>query len=135
VTKAGRAVAPVASLAAGLLIGLLGAFVQAHRSVLLFGDRYLVIPWGVLIVLVVLLIAIRGVTVGTRSRWSGWLLLAGWIAMTVFLASETAGGDIAISSGARQRAYLLVGAIMGSTIATLPGRPLRPTARQDAEAS
>jgi hypothetical protein len=55
--------------------------------------------------------------------------------MTVFLASETAGGDIAISSGARQWAYLLVGAIMGSTIATLPGRPLRPTARQDAEAS
>jgi hypothetical protein len=101
----------------------------------MFGDRYLVIPWGVLIVLVVLLIAIRGVTVGTRSRWSGWLLLAGWIAMTVFLASETAGGDIAISSGARQWAYLLVGAIMGSTIATLPGRPLRPTARQDAEAS
>jgi len=134
VTDAGRRLAPVASLIAGLVIGLMGAFVQAHRSVLVLGDRYMVLPWGVVIVLAVLVVAIRGVTLGAKSRWSGWLLLAGWIAMTVFLASETAGGDIAISSGIRQWAYLLVGAVIGSAVATLPGRPLRPTPVRDLDA-
>ena len=133
-TDAGRRLAPVASLIAGLVIGLMGAFVQAHRSVLVLGDRYMVLPWGVVIVLAVLVVAIRGVTLGSKSRWSGWLLLAGWIAMTVFLASETAGGDIAISSGIRQWAYLLVGAVIGSAVATLPGRPLRPTPVRDLDA-
>jgi len=134
VTDAGRRLAPVASLIAGLVIGLMGAFVQAHRSVLVLGDRYMVLPWGVVIVLAVLVVAIRGVTLGSKSRWSGWLLLAGWIAMTVFLASETAGGDIAISSGFRQWAYLLVGTVIGSAVATLPGRPLRPTSVRDLDA-
>lgn len=114
------------ALGIGLVVGILGAFVQAHRSILIFGDRYLVVPWGLLIVLAVLLVSIRGLAMASRSRATGWLILAGWITMTVFLASETAGGDIAVSAGARQWAYLLVGAILGSAVATLPAKPLRP---------
>lgn len=121
-----RKAAPLlGGLGVGLLIGLLGAFVQAHRSILIFSDRYLVIPWGVLIVLGVLIASIRGVALASSSRAAAWLVLAGWIVVTIFLANETAGGDIAVSSGARQWAYLLGGAILGSAAATLPARPLR----------
>ncbi len=121
-----RKAAPLlGGLGVGLLIGLLGAFVQAHRSILIFSDRYLVIPWGVLIVLGVLIASIRGVALASSSRAAAWLVVAGWIVVTILLASETAGGDIAVSSGARQWAYLLGGAILGSAAATLPARPLR----------
>jgi len=121
-----RKAAPLlGGLGVGLLIGLLGAFVQAHRSILIFSDRYLVIPWGVLIVLGGLSTTKRGVALASSSRAAAWLVVAGWIVVTIFLASETAGGDIAVSSGARQWAYLLGGAILGSAAATLPARPLR----------
>ena len=122
-----KAVPLLGGLGVGLLIGLLGAFVQAHRSILIFSDRYLIIPWGVLIVLGVLIASIRGVALGSSSRAAAWLVMAGWIVVTIFLASETVGGDIAVSSGARQWAYLLGGAILGSAAATLPTRLLRPS--------
>ena len=92
-----KAVPLLGGLGVGLLIGLLGAFVQAHRSILIFSDRYLVIPWGVLIVLGVFIASIRGVALASSSRAAAWLVLAGWIIVTIFLASETAGGDIAVS--------------------------------------
>lgn len=129
-TQGRKVLTSLGALGIGLVVGILGAFVQAHRSILIFGDRYLVIPWGLLIVLTVLLVAIRGLALTSRSRATGWLILAGWITMTVFLASETAGGDIAVSAGARQWAYLLAGAILGSAVATLPAKPLRPEAAQ-----
>jgi len=50
---------------------------------------------------------------------------------TFFLATETASGDIAVSSGPRQWGYLFVGVIFGSALATFPARGLanrqRPT--------
>lgn len=110
------------ALLIGLLIGGTGGFVQAHRSVWLFDGRYVVIPWGAVIVVVVLLIAIRAATKVTGTRGAAWLVLAGWLSMTVFLASETRSGDIAVSSGLRQWGYLIVGVIVGSALATLPAR-------------
>lgn len=106
----------------GFLVGLTGGFVQAHRSIWLFDGRYLVIPWGVIIVLVVLVIAIRGMAKVSGLRAAGWLVLAGWLAATVLLALESPSGDIAVSSGLRQWGYLLGGVIIGSMTATLPPR-------------
>ncbi len=134
-TRGRKVLTSLGALGIGLVVGILGAFVQAHRSILIFGDRYLVIPWGLLIVLAVLLVAIRGLALTSRSRATGWLILAGWITITVFLASETAGGDIAVSAGARQWAYLLAGAILGSAVATLPPQPLRPEASEPRDPS
>lgn len=119
-----RAFALVAATVAGMLIGVAGGFVQAHRSVWIFDGRYLVVPWGVLIVVAVLIVAIRGAAIVVRMRSASWLVLGGWLAVTLFLATETPWGDIAVSSGLRQWGYLLSGAILGSAIATFPPRSL-----------
>lgn len=119
-SRTSRIVSLVAVTVAGMVIGLVGGFVQAHRSVWLIDGRYLVVPWGVLIVVVVLLIAIRSAAKVLHMRSAGWLVLGGWLAVTFFLATETASGDIAVSSGVRQWGYLLSGAVVGSALATLP---------------
>ena len=119
-----RVASMLLALLVGAIVGLTGGFVQAHRSVWTFDGRYLVIPWGVVIVIVVLLVSIRAAAKVTGRRAAAWLLLAGWLAMTIFLASETRYGDIAVSSGLRQWGYLLAGAVLGSAIATFPPTPL-----------
>ena len=119
-SRTARSLSLVAATVAGMVIGLAGGFVQAHRSVLLLDGRYLVFPWGVLIVVVVLLVAIRAAAKLLHMRSAGWLVLGGWLAVTFFLATETPAGDIAVSSGVRQWGYLLSGAIVGSALATLP---------------
>lgn len=130
-----RVLGLVLAVLAGSLIGLTGAFVQAHRSVWTFDGRYLVLPWGVIIVLIVLVMAIRGAAKITGLRSAGWLLLAGWLAATVALALETPSGDIAVSSGLRQVGYLFGGVVVGSAIATLPARPLRAPVTVDGNQS
>ena len=112
----------LAAAAAGLVIGLAGAFVQAHRFVWIFENRYLVVPWGAVIVLVVLLVSIRGAAKVLHRRSAGWLVLGGWLIMTFVLATESTSGDLAVSGGLRQWGYLLGGAILGSALATLPPR-------------
>lgn len=114
----------LAAAFAGLVIGLAGGFVQAHRLIWIFDGRYLVVPWGAVIVVVVLLIAIRGAAKFIQLRSAGWFVLVGWLAMTFFLATETGTGDLAVSSGLRQWGYLLSGAILGSAVSTLPPRSL-----------
>ncbi len=121
-TAVARTLVLVAALVVGFVIGLAGGFVQAHRMIVTFDDRYLVLPWGVVVVVVVLLIAIRGVAKVSRWRAAGWFVLAGWVAMTFFLATETPSGDLAVSSGVRQWGYLLAGAVIGAAVATLPAR-------------
>lgn len=112
----------LAAAVVGLVIGLAGGFVQAHRFIWTFDGRYLVVPWGVVIVVVVLLVAIRGAAKVVQRRSAAWFVLAGWLIMTFFLATETTSGDLAVSSGLRQWGYLLSGAVLGSSVATLPPR-------------
>ena len=114
----------LAAAFAGLVIGLAGGFVQAHRVILTFDGRYLVVPWGAVIVVVVLLVAIRGAAKVMQRRSAAWFVLTGWLVMTFFLATETTSGDLAVSSGLRQWGYLLSGAVLGSAVATLPPRSL-----------
>ena len=118
-----------------MAIGVTGAFIQAHRSVVVLNDGYVVVPWGVAIVLAVLLVCIRAAATITRLRAGAWLVLGGWLTMTFYLATETASGDLAVSSGLRQWLYLLVGAVVGSAVATLPPRPLVDASRPGAQYS
>lgn len=114
----------IATVVIGLVIGLTGGFVQAHRIIWILDERYVVVPWGAVIVIVVLLVGIRGAAKFLHRRSAGWLVFLGWLAATLFLATETVAGDLAISSGLRQWVYLLAGAILGSAVATLPPRSL-----------
>lgn len=107
-------------LLVGAVLGLTGAFVQAQRAVLELPWGVVVVPWGVPIVWLALLAAIRGGAWLVLSRWGAWSVFVGWLAATVAMAAETSSGDVAISGGARQMAYLLGGVILASAAASLP---------------
>lgn len=93
---------------------------QAQRIITAFGEHVIVIPWGLLLMLTILVLVTRLATVATETRWGAWLFFTGWLASTVLLAAESPSGDLAISSGVRQMAYLFGGVILSVAIATLP---------------
>jgi hypothetical protein len=105
-----------ACLAAGILIGSVGAFLQGAR----FIAGGVTIPWGMALVLLALVVLVRAAVDLTSSRWGGWILLLAWIAVTVAFAAELPSGDLVISAGGRQMAYLLGGVIVGAAAATVP---------------
>lgn len=105
---------------AGLVIGLAGAFVQAHRAVVEVPWGVMVVPWGVPLVWVALLAGIRGGAWLVRTRWGAWSVMLGWLAATIALAAESPSGDLALSGGGRQMTYLLGGVILASAAASLP---------------
>lgn len=111
-----RLLAYLGCLLAGLVIGIAGAFLQ--------GARFLVggvtIPWGLVVALLALLVLVRAGIEITSSRWGGWVVLLVWIAVTVAFAAELPSGDLVISAGGRQMAYLLGGVIVGAAAATVP---------------
>lgn len=111
-----RVLAYLGCLLVGLAIGIAGAFLQ--------GSRFLVggvtLPWGLVVALVALLVLVRAGIELTRSRWGGWIVLLAWIAATVAFAAELPSGDLVISAGGRQMAYLLGGVIIGAAAATVP---------------
>lgn len=103
-------------LVVGIVIGLVGAFLQGARWVI--GGT--VLPWGLVLSLIALLVLVRAGVELTGSRWGGWILLMAWIAVTVAFAAELPSGDLVISAGGRQMAYLLGGVIVGAAAATVP---------------
>lgn len=127
-SRSARTTILVLAVVAGVLIGLTGGFVQAHRLIWNVGSHYVAIPWGVVLVLLVLMLVVRSAAKVSQLRAGGWLVLAGWIVTTIYLATETASGAIAVSSGTRQLAYVLVGVVVGSAVATLPPRGRIPAA-------
>lgn len=112
-------------LIAGLIFGALAAFFQALRW-FVFGFS---LPWGTVLMLVCLIVVIRGAVEALDSRWGGWAMYAGWLLATIAFAAETPGGDLVISGGGRQVAYLFGGVILGAAAATVRPGPLsgRPT--------
>lgn len=116
-----RIAAFVGAVLLGGLLGLAGAFVQAHRSVITVGDRYVVIPWGALLAGLLVVLIVRLVVVGSDRRSLGWLVLGGWLVATLAFATVSPSGDIALSGGTRQMIYLLGVVIVGSAMASIPG--------------
>lgn len=115
-----RVLLAVGTVVVGALVGLAGAFVQAQRFVISGADATVVLPWGAVLAVLVLAVAIRGGVWAVQARWGGWLLFLGWLATTLLLATETSSGDIAVSSGGRQVGYLLAGVVIGAAVATFP---------------
>lgn len=106
----------LACLLAGTVTGIAGAFVQADR-LLIAG---IVVPWGMVLSVATLAAVVRGAVWGLGSRAGGWLAFAGWLAMTIALATRTPSGDLAISGGARQWTYVIGGAVLGAAAASTP---------------
>ena len=115
-----RALRLVLAALIGLALGVIGGFVQAARTVVDTPWGLWPIPWGTVLVLIVLVLAIRGAAWWVHSRLGGWLLFAGWIVATIAMALETPSGDTAIAAGGRQWAYLLIGVVVGAACATFP---------------
>ncbi|HAN72507.1 MAG TPA: hypothetical protein DCQ36_13095 [Actinobacteria bacterium] len=107
-------------IAGGFVLGIVGAFVQAHRAVIEGPWGVLVVPWGVPLVWLALVMAIRGGVWLLRTRGGGWSVTLGWIGATVLMSAETSSGDLALSGGGRQLTYLLGGVILASAAASLP---------------
>ncbi len=126
----GRVSVLVSFVVLGLIIGICGAFLQAHRWIPELFGRYLVIPWGTVLLLVVLVLVTRMATVATGTRWGAWLFVTGWLASTVLLSADSPSGDLAISSGGRQLVYLFGGIIVCTATATFPPRLGRGTKSQ-----
>jgi hypothetical protein len=112
----------------GLVLGVVGAFVQAQRALVDTPWGPASIPWGVPLVWLALLSAIRAGAWLMMTRWGSWAVLGGWLGATVAMAAESGSGDLALSGGTRQLVYLFGGVIMGSAAATLPlpGASARP---------
>jgi hypothetical protein len=104
----------------GVMVGVVGAFMQTQRVITAVGEYVIVLPWGLLVMLTVLGFVTRFATVATGTRWGAWLFFTGWLAATILLAAESPSGDLAVSSGGRQLAYLFGGVILGVAIATFP---------------
>lgn len=104
----------------GALIGIMGAFTQAQRVIVTAFDVVLIVPWGMILMLVLLVVLTRLATVATQTRWGAWLFFTGWLAATILLAAESPSGDLAVSSGGRQLVYLFGGVIVSVAVATFP---------------
>jgi hypothetical protein len=115
-----RLLGALALVLLGLLIGGVGAFVQAERALIDAPWGLVTIPWGVPVVWIVLLAAVRAGAWALGSRWGCWAVLLGWLGATIVMAAESPSGDLALSEGTRQMTYLLGGVILGSAAATLP---------------
>ena len=126
------------ALVVGVVIGLTGAFVQSQRVLLEAPWGSVTFPWGVPVVWISLVVAVRGGAWAVGSRWGAWAVLVGWLAATVLLSAESPSGDVAVSGGGRQLVYLIGGVILASAAASLPlprpsaaataGRNAEPTA-------
>ena len=115
-----RALALLAVTVAGIVIGIVGGFVQSVRWVTPWAG--LALPWGAVLAATTALLAVRGAIWLLRRRSAGWLALTGWVAGTFVVATRSPSGDLAISSGTRQWAYVLAVVVLGAAAATFPIR-------------
>jgi hypothetical protein len=117
-----------ASLVLGFLVGVVGAMVQTW-TVPAGGQA---LPVGTVLVLAALLPLVRACAWWTGSRAGAITFAVGWLAATLMMGTTTAGGDLVLSSGTRQIAYLILGTIMLSAASGYPLLPEDDTGQPDA---
>ena len=86
----------------GLVLGSLGALVQADRRV--SGDR--TVPWGLVLVVVVVAVCVRAASYLVGNRRGGAIVAVGWLVPTLVLSGQGPGGDVILPSTARSTWYL-----------------------------
>ena len=108
-----------ALLVLGLFFGFTGAMIQTHTLVV--GSVRL--PTGAVLVLVATVLVARAGAWWQGSRLGAVTFSVGWLAATLMMGSETGAGDLILTSGTRQMAYLIGGTIL---LAAACGYPLLP---------
>ena len=111
-----RALGLTACILLGVIVGIVGAFVQAARF--LIGG--VTVPWGLILMVTFLLVAVRLGVEFTDTRWGGWCVFGAWVAVTIAFTAERPSGALVISAGDRQMAYRLGAVIVGAAAATVP---------------
>jgi hypothetical protein len=81
------------------------------------------LPVGTVLVLAALLPLVRACAWWSGSRAGAATFAVGWLAATLMMGTTTAGGDLVLSSGTRQVAYLILGTMM---LSAASGYPLLP---------
>lgn len=99
-------------LVGGLVLGSLGALVQADRRQLGTGTDSHTLWWGLLLVVVVLGVCVRAASYLVGSRRGGALVAVGWLVPTLVLAGQGPGGDVILPSTDRSTWYLGASAVV-----------------------
>ena len=92
----------------GVVAGVLGAVVQGDRRV----TPEHVLPWGLVLVVIVLPILVRAASYLAGGRRGGALVALGWFAVTLVASGEGPGGDVILPSGTRTTWYLGASVVM-----------------------
>ncbi len=108
-----------ASLVLGLFLGFVGAMLQTWTT----SVGTITIPVGVILVLAAILAVARACAWWVGSRWGSIGFSAGWLGATLMMGTQTPGGDLVLSSGTRQIAYLILGTLL---LSAASGFPLLP---------
>ena len=108
-----------ALLVLGLFLGFAGALIQTHTVTV--GSVQL--PTGAVLVVVSTVLVARAGAWWQGSRLGAVTFSIGWLAATLIMGSETAAGDLILSSGTRQMGYLIGGTML---LAAACGYPLLP---------
>ena len=93
----------------GVLLGLLGSVVSAARIVV----GSVTLPWGLVLVVLTLAVAVRAVVWSTGDRWAAGLLLGGWFAASAVLLLVSPGGDVILPDVPRTYVYLGSAFVLG----------------------
>lgn len=117
----------------GLLLGTIGAFVQADR----FHIETITIPYGVVLALLMFLVTGLYIARELQSRWPAIGMAIGWVLGTIVMAIETVTGDLAIAVSNRATGYLIAGSVLGGLVAAMPPlrRPVESQALVDADST
>jgi Family of unknown function (DUF6113) len=108
-----------AALVLGLFLGFIGAMVQTFTPAVA-GVR---VPVGMALALVAVFLVARACAWWSGSRLGAVTFSVGWLAATLMMGTASAGGDLVLSSGTRQMAYLILGTI---ALSACCGYPLLP---------
>ena len=106
----------VASLLIGLVMGLVGGFVQTW----VLPVAGFTIPSGMILVLATAVPVARAVAWWQGSRWGALAFLVGWVAATFALGITTPSGDLVLDDSPWQLAYLIGSTALLASAASFP---------------
>jgi hypothetical protein len=115
------------SLVLGVFLGLVGAMLQTFT--MRVGS--VALPVGAALVLIVTTSVARACAWWAGTRWAAVAFSIGWLGATLMMGTTTPGGDLVLSSGTRQIAYLIVGTML---LSAASGFPLLPEDDEPAQA-
>jgi hypothetical protein len=112
-------------LLGGALLGATGITVQAVAPTV--AGR--TVPLGLVLTWLAIAAGVRGGCWAVRRRLGGAVVGAGWLLVTLLLATSGPGDDVLLAEGVRSQVYLLGGILvaLGCALLPLPARDAAAT--------